>query len=396
MGTFSFAAPRPRLHHALAWRHLPAALACASAALPLLGQSDALKYAALAGVAGACFWLSRRAGSPAQPEAGAVHDPVLERHAGPGMDAPADAQCEPVGALLGGVLPVWERHVGSVLSHSEQAVGQLITSFSSILARFDAAGFETVGGAGADRLSAISLLTLCQRELGPVIACLEGVIDSKAGLLGHVRSLAGTIGELKELAGEVSLISAQTNMLAINASIEAARAGESGRGFAVIAAEVRRLSSTSADIGKRITERMNQASVAMQTTLDAAGRADNSDREAIVASNHVMEDVLGHVRELAGASEDMKRHGGALRGDVAELLVALQFQDRIRQILEVVSADMARLERALAGGAPLPDAQDWLAQLGARYTMADEHEVHAAAAGAAQAPAGAEDEVTFF
>jgi methyl-accepting chemotaxis protein len=363
----------------LGWRHLPALAACGAAALPLLGQSIWLKLAALAGVAAACAWSAlREPAAPGAPEAGAVDD------------APQDGAR--MAALLGDVLPVWEHHVASVRSQSEQAIGQLITSFSSILARFDDAGFKGAHGASSGGDSAISLLTLCQRELGPVIAVLQSVIDSKAGLLGHVRSLSDTIAELKELSTEVSLIAAQTNLLAINASIEAARAGTAGRGFAVIAAEVRRLSSSSSDIGKRITDRMNLASSTMRTTLDVAGKADESDREAMVSSGHVMEDVLSHVRELAASTESMKANGGALRGDVAELLVALQFQDRIRQILEVVSADMLRMQQAVGEGVALPPAQDWLADLGSRYTMAEEHQAHAAPA----AVAADDDEVTFF
>lgn len=364
----------------LAWRHLPALAACAAAALPLLGESVWLKLSALAGVAAACAWGAMRA--PVPPAAGEVAVATV---------APAQDGVQ-MAALLTDVLPVWEHHVASVRSQSEEAIGQLLTSFSSILARFDAAGFEGAHGESGGADSAISLLTLCQRELGPVIAVLQSVIDSKAGLLGHVRSLSDTIAELKELSTEVSLIAAQTNLLAINASIEAARAGTAGRGFAVIAAEVRRLSSSSSDIGKRITERMNLASTTMRTTLEVAGRADESDREAMVSSGHVMEDVLSHVRELAASTESMKSNGGALRGDVAELLVALQFQDRIRQILEVVSADMLRMQQTLGEGAALPAGQQWLDELGTRYTMAEEHHAHAAPAAAA----AADDEVTFF
>lgn len=362
----------------LAWRHLPALAACASAALPLLGDAVWLKLAALAGVAASCAWSAVRAPAPV---------------AVAGVDDTAPVQDgAQMAALLTDVLPVWEHHVASVRGQSEEAIGQLVTSFSSILARFDAAGFQGAHGESGGTDSAISLLTLCQRELGPVIAVLQSVIDSKAGLLGHVRSLSDTIAELKELSTEVSLIAAQTNLLAINASIEAARAGTAGRGFAVIAAEVRRLSSSSSDIGKRITERMNLASTTMRTTLEVAGRADESDREAMVSSGHVMEDVLSHVRELAASTESMKSNGGALRGDVAELLVALQFQDRIRQILEVVSADMLRMQQTLGEGAALPPAQQWLAELGTRYTMAEEHHAHSAPAAAA----AADDEVTFF
>ncbi|MFP5392699.1 MAG: methyl-accepting chemotaxis protein [Gammaproteobacteria bacterium] len=367
-------------------RHLPrqaaALLACASAALPLCGQAAWLAWAAPVGVLLACAWLLH---DGAADHGGSAAGPLPASAAA--LEPRADEACA---HLLSEVLPVWGHHVEAVQEQSEQAVNQLIGSFSSILHRFDVAGF----GQGSQDAAAISLLTLCQRELGPVIACLQSVIDSKAGLLTHVRDLAESIRELKEMAAEVGQIAAQTNILAINASIEAARAGQAGRGFAVIAAEVRRLSLASSDIGKRITERMNTAWTTMHHTLDAAGRADQGDRDAMHASGQVMEDVLGHVRELAESAEDMKRHGAGLRADVSDLLVAMQFQDRIRQILDVVGADMDKLRHAVGDAAALPTGTQWLAELGQRYTMADEHRAHGGAPAEA-APSDA-DEVTFF
>ncbi|MDC8756452.1 methyl-accepting chemotaxis protein [Janthinobacterium fluminis] len=363
-------------------RWLPAAAAAACAALPLWQHAGPLQWLALAGVAVVAAVMAAGA-DRTDAEAPGAAAAVAAAPPGAGADA-----------LLDQVLPVWQRHVDSVREQSETAIGQLLSGFSSLLTQFDAAGFNSVG-AGADTQTTMSLLTLCQRELGPVIACLEGVINSKAGLLDQVRSLAASVAELKRMADEVGQIAAQTNLLAINASIEAARAGDAGRGFAVIAAEVRRLSLSSADIGKRINVRMDQVSGTMAATLSAAARADVADRDAIGASSQVMEDVLGHVGELAESSEAMRARGGVIRQDVAGLLVALQFQDRIRQILEVVAADIERMRQSLAGPERLPDAHAWLADLGRHYTMEDERASHGKP-GAPAAAAAAQDEVTFF
>jgi methyl-accepting chemotaxis protein len=296
--------------------------------------------------------------------------------------------------LLGGLLPVWRSHVQSVNAQADDAVGQLLANFSSLLEQFRLAGFS--GGDRAGEQVTLSLLTLCERELGPVIHCLENVVASKVGLLDNVRTLAAATGELKDLADDVRKIAAQTNLLAINASIEAARAGTAGRGFAVIAAEVRALSQSSASIGGRITQRMVEIAATMKLTLDAAARAAEDDRAAIDASGSVVEDVLGHVRELAHSADAMRSRGNAIRGDVENLLVALQFQDRIRQILEVVDADMGRLGQTLDadGGPALPPPELWLGQLSERYTMDDERHGHAA--GGAPQLAAASEEVTFF
>lgn len=71
-------------------------------------------------------------------------------------------------------------------------------------------------------------------------------IEKTAGMTGDsIQDLEGIISEISTFAGEISEITGQTNLLALNASIEAARAGESGRGFSVVAEEIRILAENS-------------------------------------------------------------------------------------------------------------------------------------------------------
>lgn len=355
------------------------------AALPLLNGARALEWIAVVAVA-------ILSGLGALQLAGAL--------AGRGNAAASSLREREISAcmtaLLNGILPVWVRHVSTVRLQTEQAVKQLIDSFSSMLAQFEEAGFGGLTGSARinEEDAKISLLTLCERELGPVVTSLETIIGSKDELLKRVFELSEATVELQEMAGEVSLIAAQTNLLALNAAIEAARAGESGRGFAVVAGEVRKLSQQSAETGKRISARVGQIGEIMKRTLEMASRTAGQDKKAMMASGNVVQDVLGHVRDLGSSAETMRAKGNVIRTDVENLLISLQYQDRVSQILEVIDGDMRRL-RERVGMGDLPSPEQWLAELASHYTMDDER----GAAAQREAPgrtARASHDLTFF
>ncbi|OGB35058.1 MAG: hypothetical protein A3F78_19065 [Burkholderiales bacterium RIFCSPLOWO2_12_FULL_61_40] len=296
----------------------------------------------------------------------------LALQAGSGRSA---CSSEDIAELLQNVLPAWQHHVGLVKTQTEGAVVQLTASFGSVLQQFDLAG---IGGgrvgADADDGKSISLLALCERELQPVVLSLTHVIEGKDALLANVRNLAKETLELQAMAAEVRSIAAQTNLLALNAAIEAARAGESGRGFAVVASEVRMLSQRSAETGKHIGERVGHIGAIMNTTLSAAEEATEEDKNAVSLSGELVEHVLGHVRKLGASADSMRTHGLVVRREVEKLLVALQFQDRVSQILGSVDANMDSMQQTLSdmGTAALPSSEEWLADMNQRATMADQ------------------------
>ncbi len=371
-----------------AWQlALAPVLSGACAALPLIFNLGWWQWLAVAGVVASAIW---SATALAAARADQQEQERLRQ---------AKADSERLTTLIAAVLPVWLRHIQSVKDQTEGAVQELTSSFASVVQQFELAGFGAVTGhaatAGGD--TAISLLTLCERELGPVVGSLEKIIGSKDELLASVRSLADATAELREMAAEVAVISAQTNLLALNAAIEAARAGTAGRGFAVVAGEVRKLSQQSAATAERISTRVNQITDIMRQTLDGASRAADHDKRAIAISGTVVQDVLDHVRELGSSAEAMRTQGTIIRQDVENLLVNMQFQDRVSQILAVIDGDIRRFGSSVdQGDAPSPD--QWLKQLGTQYTMDDERHNHqnGPAKRAKPARAAPVEEVTFF
>lgn len=277
-------------------------------------------------------------------------------------------------ALLLQVLPAWQQQVDHVKDQTETAVLQLTRSFAKVLEQLDAAGIVVTNKVEQGQGRTITLLDLCERELKPVVSSLGSMIEGKDALLTNVRDLARETLELRAMATEVGAIASQTNLLALNAAIEAARAGESGRGFAVVAQEVRMLSQRSAETGKRIGERVGQIAAMMEGTLDHAQQATVKDKRSVELSGELVEHVLGHVRKLGESADSMHEHGLVVRSEVEQLLVAMQFQDRVSQIIEGASQDMGQMEQALQQdpSQPLPDAREWLQAFNSTAKMTDQ------------------------
>ncbi|GGF35699.1 methyl-accepting chemotaxis protein [Aliidongia dinghuensis] len=108
-----------------------------------------------------------------------------------------------------------------------------------------------------------------------------------------VRALTATTDRIGEVVGLIADIAGQTNLLALNANIEAARAGEAGRGFGIVASEVKNLANRTA----RATEEIGAQIAEIQTaTRDAAG--------AITAISRTIEEVDGIATSIASAVEE--------------------------------------------------------------------------------------------
>lgn len=341
-------------------------LAGASAALPLLQHVDATSIAAAVGIAIAgviAVVADRRHRRDDAAQAGSA-------------GAPGST---PLETLLGVVLPVWRQHVGDVRQHTDDAVGALVGSLGSITEEFEAAGFTSVGGAVES--SDTDVLARCERKLHPVIATMNGIADGKGVLAARLKDLAATVGELRTMANEVGRIAQQTNLLAINAAIEASRAGDAGRGFSVIAGEVRRLSSDSADTARRIGQRIAVVSGVIAQASEAAAQTAEQDGRSVSEAGVVIQEVLQDVQGLSQESLTMLERGKAIRSHLESLIMGLQFQDRISQMIGSVDGDMTRLQTVVESASVPPGPDEWLHELQRHYTMREQRKTHHAAGG---------------
>lgn len=139
-------------------------------------------------------------------------------------------------------------------------------------------------GNAADQAKALSdlagkLSQEGQNVMGGVVKEMEDVSTSVHHSSGLVQELGKHSKQISSIVSVIKEIADQTNLLALNAAIEAARAGEQGRGFAVVADEVRKLAertgNSTDEISTVITTIQNGVNNAVQGMLEVSGRVEN-------------------------------------------------------------------------------------------------------------------------
>ncbi|WP_034639576.1 methyl-accepting chemotaxis protein [Chitinilyticum aquatile] len=288
--------------------------------------------------------------------------------------SPATPPAGQADALLSAILPLWDHNVSLARQQTEQAADDLVSRFSAIMVRLKQALNGDQPGSG----QVLQVISSSDRQLQDILAALEQAAQERQRFQQEITSLASFTEELKRMASDVAHIAGQTNLLALNAAIEAARAGEAGRGFAVVADEVRKLSTMSGETGKHIREKVETVNTSMQAMLDLSQDFASRDQRLISDSGDTIRSVIGAFEQasalLAQDLEELRGASQAIESDISEVMVNLQFQDRVSQILSHISADMQKLgsvaeRRQLAE----QDPQQWSAELSRSYTTLEQH-----------------------
>jgi methyl-accepting chemotaxis protein len=176
-----------------------------------------------------------------------------------------------------------------------------------------------------------------QRKVGDGRGVLSQVITTITDLSNDIRDSSHAVLELQRSSGEIGQvlqvirdISEQTNLLALNAAIEAARAGEQGRGFAVVADEVRTLAQRTGDSTAEINMMIDRLQAAIRRVADAmdAGRtrADQTVHAANIAGESLtaIDTAVGRAREMNSEIASAAREQSQVIADVERNILRIQ------------------------------------------------------------------------
>ena len=265
---------------------------------------------------------------------------------------------------VAGIVSAASTELASQIELSEQGAAEQaarVTETATAMEEMNSTVLEVARNAGA--ASEVSSSTRERAEQGAqaVQELVSGIRDVQGASL-VLRTDMGKLADaqaISRIMAVISDIADQTNLLALNAAIEAARAGEAGRGFAVVADEVRKLAektmASTTDVGNAIKAIQSSAAKSMEQ-VDLTANNIGKVTELAIHSGEALHEIVSmadntadQVRGIAAASEQQSASSEEINRSIAEVnSIAGETAAAMREAAQAVS-DLAHQASVLSG-----------------------------------------------
>ncbi|WP_299021871.1 methyl-accepting chemotaxis protein [uncultured Photobacterium sp.] len=199
-----------------------------------------------------------------------------------------------------------------------------------------------------------------QERVDTSVVSITALVDEVDQAAQHIHSLNQQSQKIDNVLKVIGEIAEQTNLLALNAAIEAARAGEQGRGFAVVADEVRGLASRTQSSTKEIKEMLDELHTLVSQAVSSMTHSQSTCNEAVGAANSITDSlsaVTGAVEtindmtsqiataatEQSSVTDEINRNMVAIQDIVSELLQAGGTSEQVVNELNNAGTELQQL-----------------------------------------------------
>jgi methyl-accepting chemotaxis protein len=262
-----------------------------------------------------------------------------------------DGSIRDIGALSGDLLGACSLH-GDAVRDSTAAVESLSGAVGRV--EDDVANVARQVGVSMEQTEAANV------SLSALIGEISSVEDAVADIASTAGEFISSTHAITDMTRQVREIADQTNLLALNAAIEAARAGEQGRGFAVVADEVRKLAEKSAAAAaeiNQVTQAMTQRSGGVEAAiqrgqaslgtsqehLELVAMALGDSNQAVQQTTANTDGIMASVQQQTEARDRIAGHVGQMASIAAENGAALARVAAAMKDLEGLSAHLTGL-----------------------------------------------------